>query len=202
MLVQLTVELVLTYMMKCGPCPLLQSLGIRNGINCLLLFLPLKRLKTTHLAESVVFSEHKPSESFRKKPLHHAPKCFQGIIILLQKYDLVVKYEKGNRMFLADTLSRAFLPAGEQDVLEFETINMISICWCWKEDSCRYSEILIKAGKPLQVLKAVIQKGWPENKSNQRSIISPYLNMRDDMSIQHGLTIKGGQVVVPSVSRR
>ena len=28
-------------------------------------------------------------------------------------------------MFFADTLSRAFLPAGEQDESEFETINMI-----------------------------------------------------------------------------
>lgn len=49
-----------------------------------------------------------------------------------------------------------------------------------------------KAGKSLQALKAVIQKGWPENKSNHRNIISPYLNMRDNMSIQHDLTIKGG----------
>ena len=46
------------------------------------------------------------------------------MIIRLQKYDLEVKYEKGNKM-LADTLSRAFLPAGELDESEFETINMI-----------------------------------------------------------------------------
>ena len=36
-----------------------------------------------------------------------------------------VRYEKGSKMFQADTLSRAFLPAGEQDENEFETINMM-----------------------------------------------------------------------------
>ena len=75
--------------------------------------------------KTVVFSDHKPLESILKKPLHRAPKRLQGMIIRLQKYDLEVKYEKEDKMFLADTLSRAFLPAAEQDESEFETSNMI-----------------------------------------------------------------------------
>ena len=51
------------------------------------------------------------------------------------------------------------------------------------------------------MLKAVILKGWLEHKSNVPSIISPYFNMRDEMSIQDGLIFKGGRVVVPRVSR-
>ena len=51
------------------------------------------------------------------------------------------------------------------------------------------------------MLKAVIQKGWPEHKSNVPSIISPYFNMRDEMSIQDGLIFKGERVVVPRASR-
>ena len=39
----------------------------------------------------------------------------------------------------------------------------------------------------LQVLKPVIQKGWPGHKSNVPSIIFSYFNMRDEMSIQDGL---------------
>ena len=53
----------------------------------------------------------------------------------------------------------------------------------------------------LQMLKAVIQKGWPEHKSNVPSIISPYFNMCDEMSIQDGLIFKGERVVVPRASR-
>ena len=62
--------------------------------------------------KTIVFSDHKPLESILKKPLHLAPKRLQGMITRLQKYDLEVRYEKGSKMFLADTLSRAFLPAG------------------------------------------------------------------------------------------
>ena len=47
------------------------------------------------------------------------------MIIRLQKNDLELRYEKRSRTFLADTLSRASLPAGDQDESEFETINMI-----------------------------------------------------------------------------
>ena len=60
--------------------------------------------------KTIVFSDHKPLEQILKKPLHRAAKRLQGMIIRLQKYDLEVRYEKGSKMFLADTLSRAFLP--------------------------------------------------------------------------------------------
>ncbi|CAB4009413.1 Hypothetical predicted protein [Paramuricea clavata] len=53
----------------------------------------------------------------------------------------------------------------------------------------------------LQVLKAVIQQGWPEQKSALPNIISPYYNMRDEMSVQNGLIFKGERVVVPRAIR-
>ena len=38
-----------------------------------------------------------------------------------------------------------------------------------------------EADESLQVLKAVIHKGWLEHKSNVPSVISPYFAMRDKM---------------------
>ena len=119
----------------------------------------------TFSRKTVVFSDHKPLESILKKPLHRAPKRLQGMIIRLQKYDLEVKYEKGNKMFLAETLSRAFLPAGEQDESEFETINMIKYLLVSEERLLQIQRDT-EADESLQVLKVVIQKGWPEHKSN------------------------------------
>lgn len=52
------------------------------------------------------------------------------------------------------------------------------------------------------MLKAVTQGGWPEHKSDVPSIISPYFDMRDEMTIQDGLIFKGERVVVPRASRR
>ena len=103
-------------------------------------------------------------------------------------------------MFLADTLSRAFLPASEQDENEFETINMMKYLPVLEERLLQIQQDT-QADDSLQVLKAVIQKGWPEHKSNVPSVISPYFNMHDEMSIQDGLIFKGEPVVVPRASR-
>ena len=122
------------------------------------------------------------------------------MIIRLQKYDLEVRYEKGSKMFLADTFSRASLPAGKQDESEFETINMMKYLPVSKERLLLIQQDT-EADESLQVLKAVIHKGWPEHKSNVPSIISPYFKMRDEMSIQDGLIFNGERVVVPRASR-
>ena len=53
----------------------------------------------------------------------------------------------------------------------------------------------------LQTLKAVIQQGWPDDKSALPPVVSPYFNMRDEMSVQDGLIFKGERVVVPKAAR-
>ena len=61
---------------------------------------------------SILITSH--LKSIFTKPLHRAPKRSQGMLIRLQKYDLVVQYERGSRMFLAGTLFRAYLTSGAQ----------------------------------------------------------------------------------------
>lgn len=97
-----------------------------------------------------------------------------------------VRYEKGNKIFLADTLSRAYLPLSNQDESEFETINMIKFLPI-SEERLLHIRRETEMDESLQVLKAVIQRGWPEDKSALPGIISPYFNMRDEMSVQDGL---------------
>ena len=54
--------------------------------------------------------DHKPLESIFKKPLNSTPKRLQRMMLQLQKYQLTVKYHRGETLTLADTLSRVFLP--------------------------------------------------------------------------------------------
>ena len=56
-----------------------------------------------------VESDHKPLESIFQKPLDSAPVRLQRMLLRLQRYKLVVKYKRGDQLFLADTLSREFL---------------------------------------------------------------------------------------------
>ena len=73
----------------------------------------------------LVYSDHKPLESILKKPLASAPRRLQGMVMRLQRYDVTVSYERGQNMFLADLLSRAYLPKSpEPEDKEFESVNM------------------------------------------------------------------------------
>ena len=54
-----------------------------------------------------VETDHKPLESIMLKPLNSAPKWLQRMLLCLQKYNLEVKYKRGDQLFLADTFSRA-----------------------------------------------------------------------------------------------
>ena len=57
----------------------------------------------------IVQSDHKPLETIFKKPIHSSPNCLQRMHLRLQNYDIQVEYQKGETLFLADTLSRAYL---------------------------------------------------------------------------------------------
>jgi len=56
-----------------------------------------------------VYSDRKPLEAILKKPLAYAPRCLQGMIMRLQRYDLEVRYEKETEMYIADFLSCMYL---------------------------------------------------------------------------------------------
>ena len=60
-------------------------------------------------SDVVVESDHKPRETIFRKPIHSAPKRLQRMRLRLQSYDIRVEYKKGIMMYLADTLSRAYL---------------------------------------------------------------------------------------------
>ena len=63
-----------------------------------------------------VESDHKPLEIICKKSLLSAPKRLQRMQLRLQKFDFTVEYKKGTKMYLADTLSRAYIKEHKQDV--------------------------------------------------------------------------------------
>ena len=73
-----------------------------------------------------VESDHKPLEAIITKPLSQAPPRIQRLLIRLQKYQPMVKYVPGKFLFIADTLSRAYLPAkGEQQELNEDIEVMV-----------------------------------------------------------------------------
>ena len=74
-----------------------------------------------------VQSDHKPLAAISNKPLRSAPKRLQGMLLKVQKYDIVIVYKPGREMYLADTLSRAFLPTTENTQGEFKRVNAVKL---------------------------------------------------------------------------
>ena len=72
-----------------------------------------------------------------KKALHAGPKRLQRMLLRLQKYNLQVEYRQGKMMFLAVTLSRAYLSqvnacifAGELEEADHrETLPVSGVRW-------------------------------------------------------------------------
>ena len=73
-----------------------------------------------------VESDHKPLEAILDKPLSAAPRRLQGMMLRIQDYDITVKYKKGKEMYVADTLSRAYVTTSQNMQEEFEHVNMVS----------------------------------------------------------------------------
>ncbi|XP_064120727.1 uncharacterized protein K02A2.6-like [Macrobrachium nipponense] len=73
----------------------------------------------------IVESDHKPIASIVLKPLCNAPKRLQGMLLNILQYDVEIIHKKGKEMYVADALSRSYLPLDNYKESEFEQVNML-----------------------------------------------------------------------------
>ena len=160
-------------------------------------------------------SDHKPLETIFKKPIHSSSKRLQRMLLHLQNYDIRVEYKKGETMFLADTLSRAYLEnelvsqTQDSDVRSIRE-GLFAFEFKHGEDLSVSPTRLEKTAKDeeLQILSDVIHEGWPEILSEahkydrrRRQVIELYWNSRDVLTIEDGLVYKGHRLVIPFKER-
>ena len=148
-----------------------------------------------------VLTDHRPLEAIMKKELGKCPKRWQNMRMRLQAYDATVLYHPGKKMFLADTLSRAYIPGvnqewvdDEDDVKEAEYIpvterRLLELRSATKED------------RSILQLQQVTVEGWPEDKIHLDPELRPYFSTRNEMTVQDGLIFRGNRVVVPMTQR-
>ena len=147
-------------------------------------------------------SDHKPLESILRKPLASAPKRLQGMMMRLQKYDFEVRYQQGTSMYIADMLSRAFLPTTEHPSgTEFENVHMTSFLPISSE-KVKDIQLATDEDESLQMLKQIIIQGWPQERKNLPIQVTPYFSIRDELTVQDGLIFKGQRIVVPIKLRK
>ena len=150
-----------------------------------------------------VETDHKPLESIMLKSLDSAPKRLQRMLLHLQKYNLQVKYKRGDKLFLADTLSRAH--RAEVNVCEL-SCNLVDVdhtlSLALKEADIQQIRQASIKDPTLTTLYQVIQRGWPINKADVPESIHAYFNIRDELTVQNGLVFKGQRLVIPAAMRK
>ena len=99
--------------------------------------------------------------------------------------------ECGAKMYIADLLSRAYLPeVGREDGKEFELVNMVKLL---PVSDQKLNEIQreTEAEQTLQVVKSLILKGWLNEKSELPLQAAPYYSLRDELTVQDGVILRG-----------
>ena len=146
-----------------------------------------------------VETDHKPLESITKKPLYAAPLRLQRMLVQLQRYPTIkLTYKRGEEMYFADTLSRAYLKETlvNTEVLEISVLDhMIS--------DTQIDRFAVATAKDitLSLLQSVVMAGWPETKEQTPNKIQDYWNIRDEITISQGLLLKGEKIIVPEELR-
>ena len=103
-------------------------------------------------------------------------------------------------MHLADNLSRAYLP-GSSSSKSLPEINMIEALSI-DEDKIKRLQSHTREDQTLQIVKSVILRGWPDDKSDVPEAALPYFNIRDELSMQDGLVFRDERVVIPLTLRK
>ena len=157
--------------------------------------------------EVTVETDHKPLEAILKKPLLTAPKRLQRMMMRLQNYQLKVVYKRGQEMYIADTLSRAYLPVPDhisQNEMEFirsvEEVDMTKHLAVTRERLADFQQNS-KDNPALQLLKRTIELGWPERREAVPSEIHAFYSYRDELTVQDEILFRGNRVIVPASMR-
>ena len=130
-------------------------------------------------------------------PLSQACKRLQALILRLHRYDVDFHYTEGSKLFIADTLSRAYLDVPDTHVRVMK-VNALK-----GESNERINEVreATAEDKSKQKLLSIIRDGWPDNKNEEPSELKPYFHVRDTLSHQDGVILKGERIVIPKSLR-
>ena len=147
----------------------------------------------------IIENDHKPLAAILKKPLSQAPKRPQAPILQLDRYDVDFHYVEGSKLFIADTLSRAYLdvPDTHVRVMKGNALKGESV----SDERINEVREATADDESMQKLLSIIRHGWRDNKNEVTSEVKSYFDVRDTPSHQDGVISKGVRIVIPKSLR-
>ena len=140
-------------------------------------------------------TDHKPLEDSHLKYLSDEPPRLQRLLLKLQPYDITMKCVPGQKVPVADALSRVS-PSGKTEIKGLDvTIHDLTATLSHVQ-----VEAIQKATREDQVLQMLMQQmmqGWPDH----IKLLSVALKSKEDLSIEHSCITFQGRFYIPSVLR-
>ena len=154
-----------------------------------------------------VESDHKPLEAILRKPLHKATPRIQLMLLKLMRYKLEIKYVPGSRMYIADTLSRAYVPGEEDDSMDMALghgeyrIHSVTTGLPISQEKLSEMRQATQQDKTLTKLRQYTSHGWPSHRAAAPPELHPYWQIRDEIHEEDGLMFLGERLIIPTEVR-
>ena len=144
-------------------------------------------------SDFTVNSDHSPLEKIHMKDLADTPPRLQRMKLRLQCYRFELIYKKGSKMALADYLSRHAPGSDRHTLITSQTIHSIQ----WSANKLDALRIETNRDPVLSSLRDIVVTGWPEKNSQLPEQLRKFWNVKDFISVDDGILLKGRQVVIP-----
>ena len=152
-----------------------------------------------------VQTDHRPLLSIIKKAIHKASPRLQRLLVRLERYHVAeVVHVPGKNLYLADTLSRAFLPSRVDDQVDLEGEKVVMV------HSLEVTEPLetqlrstYQQDPVMLALRDACHNGWNwASKKHVPVLLRPYWPIKDELYEHAGFLYRGERLVIPSAMRR
>ena len=151
----------------------------------------------------LVQSDHRPLEAIFRKPLHQTTPRLQRMLLRLLRYRLTVEYTPGKHMYVADTLSRAYLPADisadEREIAEDIDVLVHSLLSDYPASLKKMDQLREETAQDAELSQLIryLRDGFGTSAELPHSI-QHYKKFADEMYELDGLLFVHGKLVIPS----
>ncbi len=152
--------------------------------------------------EVEVESDHSPLEQIHKKSLLNASPRLQLMLLRLLRYNLNIRYLKGSKMYIADTLSRAYIQGDTPTELGEMRVHSLVADFPASPERLNCIRDATEADPSLMTLKKFIYEGWPSHRGSTPYELQPYWQMRGQLYEEDGILFFGERIIVPCEIRK
>lgn len=159
----------------------------------------------TYGKKVIVETDHKPLVGLMSKPIAASSTRVQRIRLQLQRHNFQLVYKPGRYLYIADALSRTPRPilyTEDQSQHSDEQVHAVIASLIPAQDTRKRFVEATSMDPTLQLVIKLLQKGWPEHKASCPVPAKQFLNIRNELTCEEGILLRGEAIVVPVVLRQ